>query len=292
MATDNFIPEIWSAQLLVNLKNDLVFASPQVANRNYEGEVSAYGDTVRINSIGAVTVGDYVKNVNHNGPEVLNDSQQVLVIDQAKMFNFQIDDVDRAQQNPKLMGAAMAEASFAMGNVVDSFMAALLFAGVPAGNVVSDVTLDTSDIVAGTGRGYGAVYEAFVDLGVKLDQHNAPTAGRYAVVTPQILGHLRKDPRFVSFGTEANRAVIANGNVGRIADFDILVSNQSVAGDGGGEQILAGHNWATTYADQVAEIRAYRPELRFADAVKGLHVYGAKVIRPELLARTEILIVA
>lgn len=292
MSTDNFIPEIWSSNLLVNLKNDLVFASPQVANRNYEGEVSAFGDTVRINSIGAVTVGDYVKNVNHAAAETLNDNQQVLVIDQAKMFNFQIDDIDAAQQNPKLRAAAMGEASFALANEVDKFMSALLFAGVPAGNVVADRTLDLSDIAAGTGPGYGQVYEAFVDLGVALDKNNAPVGGRYAVVTPTILGHLRKDARFSSFGTEANRAVVANGAVGRIADFDILVSNQSVAGDGGGDQILAGHNWATTYADQVAEVRAYRPELRFADAVKGLHVYGAKVVRPELLARTEIIVQA
>ena len=284
MATDNFIPEIWSAQLLVNLKNDLVYASPQVANRNYEGDVSAFGDTVRINSIGAVSVGDYTKNTNHSAAETLNDNQQVLVIDQAKMFNFQIDDVDRAQQNPKLMGAAMREASFAMGNVVDGFMSALLNAAVPASNTVATVDGNTGVVATDAPK----MYEAFVDLGVKLDQTNTPSAGRYAVVTPAILGLLRKDARFASFGTEANRSLIANGLVGRIADFDILVSNQAPVAGASQPIVLAGHNWATTYADQVAEVRAYRPELRFADAVKGLHVYGAKVIRPELLAKVTV----
>lgn len=285
MALDNFIPEIWSGQLLVNLKNDLVYASPQVANRNYEGEVSAFGDTVRINSIGAVTVGDYTKNTNHNPAETLSDNQQVMVIDQAKMFNFQIDDVDAAQQNPKLMGAAMREASFALANVTDGFMSALLNAAVPGaagtGNRIADVAV-SADLA-----GWAKLYEALVDLGVVLDANNCPTAGRYAVVTPQILGALRKDARFASFGTEANRSLIANGLVGRIADFDILVSNQAPidSGDATRQVVLAGHNWATTYADQVAEVRAYRPELRFADAVKGLHVYGAKVIRPELVAK-------
>jgi len=280
MALDNFIPEIWSGQLLVNLKNDLVYASPQVANRNYEGEVSAFGDTVRINSIGAVSVGDYVKNVNHSAPETLNDNQQVLVIDQAKMFNFQIDDVDQAQQNPKLMSAAMREASYALANVTDLFMASLLNAAVPASNSLGTIAVTNDQ------NGWASIYENFVDLGVKLDQTNTPTAGRYAVVTPKVLGYLRKDARFASFGTEANRSLIANGMVGRIADFDILVSNQApTVTDASQPVVLAGHNWATTYADQVAEVRAYRPELRFADAVKGLHVYGAKVIRPELLAK-------
>lgn len=280
MATDNFIPEIWSSQLLVNLKNDLVYASPQVANRNYEGEVSAFGDTVRINSIGAVSVGDYVKNVNHTAAETLNDNQQVLVIDQAKMFNFQIDDVDAAQQNPRLMSAAMREASFALANVSDTFMSAMLNAAVPAGNTVTAFTMGTN---------YNLMYEAFVDLGVKLDANNCPVAGRYAVVSPAILGGLRKDARFASFGTPANRSLIANGAVGRIADFDILVSNQA-PGTAAAPVVLAGHSWATTYADQVAEVRAYRPELRFADAVKGLHVYGGKVVRPELLAKVVVTI--
>ncbi len=280
MALDNFIPEIWSGQLLVNLKNALVFGNPAVANRNYEGEISRFGDTVRINSIGAVSVSSYTKNTNHNPPEVLSDSQMVMVIDQAKMFNFQIDDVDRAQQNPKLMAAAMREAAYALGNDADNFLANLINNGTPAGNTLADVAYDAS---------FEDYYEAFVDLSVKLDENNAPTEGRWAVVRPSVLGALRKDDRFVSFGTEANRAVAAGGTsaVGSIADFNILVSNKVPNGDGGNPQVLAGHNMAVTYADQIESLEAYRPELRFADAMKGLHVYGGKVIRPELLAKVE-----
>ncbi len=274
IALDNFIPEIWSGQLLVNLKNSLVFGNPLVANRNYEGEVSRFGDTVRINSIGAVTVSDYVKNANHVAPEVLSDSQMVLTIDQAKMFNFQIDDVDRAQQNPKLMAAAMGEAAYALGLAADTFLANLINAAATDQNVTVTDQMD--------------LYEVFVDLSVALDAVNAPTSGRWAVVKPSILGGLRKDARFASFGTEANRAVVAgdNGAVGTVAGFNILVSNL-VPNDGSDPQILAGHNSAVTYADQIESLEAYRPELRFADAMKGLHVYGGKVIRPELLVKNE-----
>jgi len=281
MALDNFIPELWSAELLVNLKNQLVYGSDLVINRNYEGEVSRFGDTVRINSIGAVTVSNYSKNTNHSAPETLSDSQMTLVIDQAKMFNFQIDDIDRAQQNPKLMSAAMREAAFALANEVDDHIANLLNNGVPAGNVLTDVAFDNT---------FEDYYEALVDLGVKLDENNAPADGRYAIMKPSVVGVLRKDDRFVSFGTEANRAVAAGGTgvLGTVAGFNILVSNKVPSGDGSNPQIQAGHAWATTFADQIESLEAYRPELRFADAMKGLHVYGSKIIRPELLTKVEV----
>jgi hypothetical protein len=280
MALDNFIPELWSAELLVNLKNQLVYGSELVANRNYEGEVSRFGDTVRINSIGAVSVSNYTKNTNHAAPETLSDSQMVLVIDQAKMFNFQIDDVDRAQQNPKLMSAAMREAAYALAAEVDLHIANLLNTETPAGNTLSSVAFDAT---------FEDYYEALVDLGVKLDENNTPAEGRFAIMKPSVVGVLRKDDRFVSFGTEANRAVAAGGTgvLGTVAGFNILVSNR-VPDNGGNPQIQAGHSWATTLADQIESLEAYRPELRFADAMKGLHVYGSKVIRPELLAKVTV----
>ncbi len=287
MALDNFIPEIWSSQLLVNLKNELVFGSPIIANRNYTGDIAAYGDTVHINSIGAVTVSDYVKNTDHVAPEVLSDSQMTLVIDQAKMFNFQIDDIDQAQQNPQLMSAAMGEAAFALANTTDQFLSALISAGTPAANVVGAAALDaTTEANAVTNA--PTLYNRFVDLSVKLDENNCPMNGRWAVVRPAVYGVLLKDPRFVSFGTGENRSTISNRAVGSVAGFTILVSN-TVPNDGSGNaQILAGHNSATTFAEQITSLKAYQPEKRFADALKGLHVYGGKVIRPELLAKTAV----
>lgn len=283
MALDNFIPEVWSSQLLVNLKNELVFGNPLVANRNYTGDISSYGDTVHINSIGAVSVSDYSKNTDHGAPETLSDSQMTLVIDQAKMFNFQIDDIDQAQQNPQLMSAAMGEAAFALANTADSFISGLINAGTA--NVLSDVTANT--YTAGASA-WDRLYEAFVDLSVKLDEKNCPMTGRWAVVKPAIYGVLLKDPRFVSFGTGENRSTISNRAVGTVAGFTILVSNTVPDGDGSNPQILSGHNSAVTFAEQISSLKAYQPEKRFADALKGLHVYGGKVVRPELLAKVEV----
>lgn len=276
MALDNFIPELWSAKLLVNLHNSLVYGSNLVVNRDYQGEISAAGDTVRINSIGAVTVKDYTKNVDHDAPDTLSDAQTVLTIDQAKMFNFQVDDIDQAQQNPKVMGAAMREAAFALGNTLDGYLSAAINAAVPGGNVVggSGIALtDPSD-----------VYEALVDLSVVLDTNNAPTDGRWIVVSPKVYGALLKDQRFVSFGTDPNRATLANRQVGTVAGFTVMVSNQTPKATGD-DVVLAGHGWAVTFADQINKVEAFRPERRFADAVKGLHLYGAKVVRPELTAK-------
>jgi len=280
MSLANFIPEIWSAQLLVNLHNSLVYGSPTIVNRDYEGEVSAYGDTVRIHNIGGVTVSDYTPNSDFaTGAETLTSGETVLTIDRSKMFNFQIDDVDAAQVNPKVMGAAMREAAFALGNDLDAYLSSTIQAAVPSGNKVSAVTDMTVD---------GKVYEALVDLSVVLDENNAPAdGGRYVVVPPQAVGALLKDQRFISFGTDPNRATIANRHIGSVAGFNVFVSNQTPIATGV-STVLAGHTWATTLAEQVSKVEAYRPQARFSDAVKGLHVYGAKVVRPALLASVDV----
>lgn len=278
MALDFFTPEIWSAQLLVNLHNSLVYGSSSVVNRDYQGEIAQFGDTVRINAIGGVTVGDYTKDSNHTAAQVLSSAQQVLVIDQAKFFNFEIDDIDNAQNNPKVMSGAMREAAFALGNAADAFLSgrlagALTLGGTPAGNY-----LGNRDGVTAT----ETHFENLVDMARKLDENNAPAEGRWAVVSPLVLAGLVKDARFTSFGTEANRATISDRAVGTVAGFTILVSNQ-VPLDGGAPVVLGGSTMACTYAEQVNSVEAYRPELRFADAMKGLHLYGAKVVRPELV---------
>src|SRR4051794_25809350 len=91
---DNFIPTIWSARILVALQKALVYAQPNIINRDYEGEIREAGNTVLINSIGDPTIFDYTKNTDMPSPETLTSTQRQLVIDQAKAFNFQVDDVD------------------------------------------------------------------------------------------------------------------------------------------------------------------------------------------------------
>ena len=123
MSLDNFIPSVWSAQLIRANEKALVYGN--VANRNYEGEISAFGDQVRINEIGAVTVADYVKNSTVIAPETLDDAQRILEINQAKYFAFEIDSIDKAQQKPKVMNDAMQEAGYALKDAADQYIASL-----------------------------------------------------------------------------------------------------------------------------------------------------------------------
>ena len=113
MGLANFIPTIWSAKLLVRLRKNLVAAS--VVNNEYEGEIKGYGDRVKINEIGPITVSDYTKYGTLTWSE-LTSAQKELIIDQAKSFSLKVDDIDIAQQNPKVMNGAMNEAAYAVAD--------------------------------------------------------------------------------------------------------------------------------------------------------------------------------
>lgn len=274
---DNFIPAIWSAQLLVTLKEALVYGQEFVINRDYEGDISAFGDTVKINGIGTVTVGDYVKNTNISDPEALADTSRTLLIDQSKFFNFQIDDIDTAQQKPKVMSQAMRESAFALAKVADTFIA----------NNFVDIALANGLGSTGSPIVFTKVtdaYERLVDLGIILDENNVPTMDRWVVVPPWYHGLLLKDDRFIKAGDLSSERTRMNGMVGEAAGFTIMKSNQVPNTAGTEYRVIAGWNGAWSFAEQINDTEAYRPEKRFADAMKGLHLYGAKVVRPTALA--------
>jgi hypothetical protein len=277
MAINNFIPTVWSAALLENLRSSLVYGQPSVINRDYEGEISAYGDTVKINNIGEVTIGDYTKNTDIGSPEALTDATRTLTINQAKYFNFQVDDVDAAQQNPKVMQGAMSESAYALKKTADAYIASL-YSEIAAGNFYGTdgtpkVASDASD-----------AYEYLVDLSVILDEADVPEEGRFVIIPAWYHVLLLKDDRFVNNGTAMGDATRMNGMVGEAAVFMVLKSNQVPNTAGAKYKVIAGYPGAWSYAEQVNDVEAYRPEKRFADAVKGLHLYGAKVVRPTGLA--------
>ena len=274
MSLGNFIPQVWSAQLLASLKKSLVFGQDGVVNRDYEGDITQYGDTVRINSVGAVTVGNYSTNGTLNLQQ-LDSTQQSLLIDQQKYFNFMIDDVDKAQTNPKVMQQAMVEAAYGLRDEADKYIASLYTEAANGIGGVGGVVVDKDN-----------AYEYLVDLSVILDENNVPSASRWVIVPAWVHGMLLKDDRFVSTGSASADDTLANGMVGRAAGFDILVSNNvSKSADAVPVyRAMAGYRGAISYAEQVSQVEAYRPENRFADAVKGLHLYGAKVVRSNGLA--------
>lgn len=282
MGLENFIPTVWSARLLARLEAAHVYGQANVVNRDYEGEIKDVGDTVRIGSIGPVTIKPYVKNQDMDPPETLNDASQVLTIDQAQSFNFQIDDIDRAQQKPKVMDEAMAQAAYGLVDVADSYLAELMWRAVPAESRQGAVG---DGLVVGYATGQTAPYVALLVMAQHLDEANVPREGRWAIVPPWFHAYLLMDNRFVGSGALPADKRLVNGMVGQAAGFDILLSNNVPRNAGPAEfKILAGTSIACSYAEQINKVEAYRPERRFADAVKGLHLYGAKVVRPEALA--------
>lgn len=278
MALNNFIPTIWSARLLENLQKALVYGQTGVVNRDYEGEIRGVGSSVKINAIGAVTVGTYTKNTDIAAAETLSDATQTLTIDQQKYFNFQIDDIDRVQQTPKLMDAAMREAAYALANAADQYIASL-YTSIDSGNRIGWTGTPKTDLDTA-----GKPYEYLVDLGVLLDEANVPQTGRFVIVPPWFHGLLLQDAKFVATGGSNAEATLRNGVIGEAAGFTILKSNNVPNTTGTEYRIIAGHPMAWSFAEQINSVEAYRPQARFADAMKGLHVYGAKIVRPTCLA--------
>lgn len=273
-----FIPTVWAARLLKALEKALVYGQTGVVNRDYEGEIKDSGNSVKIASIGDPTIGDYTKDTNIADPEILTDSDQTLLIDQSKFFNFYVDSIDKAQQNVKVMDEAMRRSAWKLRDKSDGFLAGLMAAATTVGNTIG--TLAAPKIPT-----KNDAYEYLVDLGVILDEADVPTEGRFVIVPSWFHGLMLKDDRFVRSGTDKANMVLANGMVGEAAGFSILKSNSVPNTAGAKYQIIAGHDIATSYAEQILDLQAYKPEKRFGEAMKGLHVYGAKVIRPTALAK-------
>ena len=269
MAFSNFIPEIWSARLLEHMDKVHVYAN--LMNRDYEGDIKAYGDTVHINLLGDITISNYTGGA-LGTPQELDSTKQTLEIDQAKYFNFQVKDIDNAQSNPKVVDAAMQRASYNINDVIDNYLAGLLLAGVKSGSTITAQTLTSAN-----------AYDYLVDLGVLLNEHNVPMLGRWVVIPPWFHGLLLKDERFVGNGTGYNQAILQGGWVGDAAGFRIHLSN-NVPESAGSYSVIAGTNAAGSFAEQLVELEAYRLEKNFSDGLKGLHVYGAKVTQPDGLA--------
>lgn len=284
-AIDNFIPQVWSARILEALRKTLVYAQANIVNRDYEGEIQQAGDTVNINSIGDPTIFDYTKNTDMPSPETLDGTQKTLLIDSAKGFNFQVDDVDKAQQMPKVMDFALGRAGYKIADTTDQYVAGKM--ALATQNVLYS---NVSPLLPVPQAGVTGAYEMLVDLSVLLDEANVPTDGRWVVVPPWIHGMLVKDQRFVSY---AAVDVLYNRMIGEAAGFSVLKSNNvpQVAPTGSTSptsnryKIIAGHQMAFSFADQINSVEAYRPQSRFGDAVKGLHLFGGSVIRPESIAQ-------
>lgn len=279
MAVDTFIPKVWAADLFVALRGAQIFGQGGLINRDYEGDIAQSGDTVHIGSLARPTISNYVKNVTAIDPQTLATTDQTLVIDQSKYFAFEVDDVDARQvkDSGQLLNKAADDSAFGLADGADLFLANLMTTS--AGNVLTAGDAATAD----------AAYKIVLALKVKLDKAKIPTIGRFLAVSPEFHALLLQDNRFLDASAYGSNTPILNGEVGRILGFQVMVTLNLPAGTAGsaGEVsnfVVAGHAMATTFAEQINKVEAYRPQNSFSDAIKGLYLYGAKVVRPEALA--------
>ena len=260
MSYQNFKPEVWAELTNRNLNKQLVFGA--LANRNYEGKIENMGSSVRVPSIGSVTVGDYT------GADITfqedTGAYQTITINKAKYFALKMDDVDKAQAIPGVMETLTDQAIYEMADVVDTELAKLY--------------AKCKSKVAGV-IGTDKVSDKIIDLAVKMDEDNVPTANRWLVISPEIYGQLIKEVPTISKG-ENTLGINQSYFIGSWGGFTIYKSN-NVQRTAKKYHCMAGVSAGLTLAMQINKMEAGRFEKSFGEYVKGLQLFGCDVMETE-----------
>ena len=269
MAIKNFIPTVWSENLYSSLDNHYI--AVKHCSREFEGDIKSCGSKVKICGVGDVAVYDYRNNTDLMDPSALSDTVTELEITEAKCFNFQIDDVDRVQSSPALMNAALKKAASALATQADRYVFSLA---------------DQASIKCQSEASTGAeIIDALLDVRTKLMENNVLDPEDLVIeVSPAVATKILKEKIAIS---SDNSDALEKGCVGNLFGCKIYVSNnitQIVDDSYTLHKCVVRSKRAIAFAEQLSEIEAYRPELRFADAVKGLYLYGAKVVYSNELA--------
>ena len=278
MAISNFISTVWSESLLSALDGKYIGVSH--CNREYEGDIKARGDRVKICGVGPVTLFNYTKNTDFaSSAETLSDTEKTLIINQAKAFNFQIDDIDLAQSTPRLMNEAMRTAASALASAADKYVYSLY---TDAGATVTNSAATSQNIL-----------DTIIDARTKLLENNVTDPGDIVIEVSPTVASLIFKGKLAHSGDE----ILESGCIGNVAGCRVYVSNNIATAKNSSDsknycKCLARSKRAVAFAEQLSEVDAYRPEKRFADAVKGLHLYGAKVVYPSEMVLLDISVAA
>jgi N4-gp56 family major capsid protein len=298
-----FIPEIWSGKLQVKFYKSTVLA--EITNNDWEGEIKGSGDKVNIRSIPTITIRDYTKGLNLTN-EVPESTPIELTIDKGKYFSVVCDDVDEVQADVRLMDMFTNDAAEQMKIAIDSNVLQTVYAdaaaankGTTAGAISGDINLGTANAaLALTKDGASstkAVLDLILDMGQVLDEQNVPEAGRWMVITPWIASLIKKSDLRQAYLTGDDTSPLRNGMIGQIDRFTLFVSNslKTVADNSGttgsgsddftGTYVMAGTKDAISFASQITNVETLRAQSTFGNIVRGLNVYGFKVVKPEAL---------
>jgi hypothetical protein len=285
-----FIPEIWSSKLIEKFYDATVLAA--ISNTNYEGEIKGQGDKVKIRTIPSLEINDY-----KSGQTLVNQrpesSNVELLIDQGKYWSAIVDDVQVVQSDIGLMNMWASDASEQMKIAIDRSV---------LGGIAPDVAAANKGATAGkVSGGYSlgvtgtpiqlsktTILEYIVDLGSVLDEQNVPEAGRFLLLPFWAVNLLKKSDLKDASLTGDSTSVMRNGRIGMIDRFTAYTSNNLPRVTDGANQcydILAGHKNGLTFASQLVKTETLRAESTFGNIMRGLQVFGYKVIDGSMLAR-------
>ena len=276
MAIADFIPTIWAARFTENLYRSRVYGMG--TNRNYEGEIREAGNIVKVpTATSNIAVKDYTRSRD------IDAAQADLPVNQQKYFHFYVDDIDRRQMKPDLMDATLGIAAQRVAEEQDNYLASI-FAGAFA---------DARSIKSATGKDATpqAIIESFIELKRLMTENNIPLDGRWCAMHPRILEKLEK--HFIAQGGAASGifvpatadGVVRNGFAGNLLGFALRITPHVPTNGAGAAKkyrlVCAQGMQGVTMAEQITQMEAYRPELRFGDGIKGLYVYGALAAEPQ-----------
>jgi len=287
----NFIPEIWSGKLIENFYDATVLAA--ISNTEYEGDIRQYGDTVNIRTTPEITIRDYVKGQtltveNPDKPKIQ------LVIDKGEYFACVEDDVDKVQSDINLMDTWSKDASERMKIKIDTRVLTDILPGVGSSNKGATAGEQSASFNLGTSvapltvtkdgsGGTVPVVDLLVDLGTVLDEANCPEQNRFVVIPAKMANLIKKSELKDASLSGDGTTMLRNGRLGMIDRFTLYVShNLSVSS--GKYSLIAGHKMGFTFASQMTNMETIRSESTFGNIIRGLQVYGYKVVKPEALA--------
>lgn len=285
----NFIPEIWSSKLIENFYDATVLAA--ISNTDYEGEISSMGDKVHIRQTPDLTIRPYQKGMTLT-VERPDKPKIVLTIDQGEYFAAVEDDVDKIQSDINLMDTWSKDASERMKIRIDQNVLTGILPdihaqnrGATAGRISQSINLGAAGSPFQVTR--TNVLDLIVDVGTVLDEANAPESGRFMVIPAWMAGLIKKsDLKDASLTGDAS-SVLRNGRIGMIDRFTLYMShNLNAVQDGANRafSVIAGHKMGLTFASQMTEMESLRAESTFGNIIRGLQVYGYRVVKPEALA--------
>ena len=284
--TGNFIPEIWSGKLIENFYDATVLAA--ISNTDYEGEIRNMGDTVNIRTTPEITIQTYVKGQTLS-VENPDKAKLQLVIDKGEYFACVEDDVDQVQTDMNLMDMWSKDASERMKIKIDQRVLTDILPDVSANNKGQTAGAISGNIdlgVAGTPEALTTsnVIGKIVDMGTVLDEANCPEGDRFLVIPAKMAGLIKQSDLKDASITGDGSSPLRNGRLGMIDRFTVYVSHNLKKTSGGEFSVIGGHKMGFTFASQMTNMETIRSETTFGNIIRGLQVYGYKVVKPEALA--------